>query len=657
MNILIPHHWLLEQLKTEAIPTKIQEYLSLSGPSVERIYEHGHERVYDIEVTTNRVDSMSVRGIAREASVILKQFDVPARLVKNSFSFAQVKPTSKQLLPLPKITDKTKLCNRISCVILQNVQRQPTPQWMADRLKMIDANIHDAAIDITNYATHEQGHPIHAFDYDRIMELGGEIIITLAKKGEKFITLDGENYTTVGGEVVYKNPAGEIIDLPAIKGTANSAVSANTKNILLWIESIDPAKIRFASMTHAIRTVAAQLAEKGIDPHLAEPTMVKAIQLYQELCTAEIASEVYDAFPNQKTPPTITIDLHKIHDYLGIELPMKKIIDILSALECQVKTTRKTLRVTPPTFRLDLNIPVDIIEEIARIYGYHKLPSKLMSTSIPLTHQAGVNFQAENTAKHYLSNIGWQEVYTYSMVSEELAKNSPWSVVSHAKLANSLTEDKLYLRRSLIPSLIEVIEANSQLPEISVFELANIYHPQKTGLPKETLHLALVSTKPFRKVKGDLVSLLKKFYISDSSVKPNLNEDAGFINLGDTRIGQLKVIDKITTIEIDFTKVLPLLKTHPQYQPLPKTASIIEQLTFTLPTKTFIGPILTDITKISPKVRTISLDGIYQQNYTLTIEYWDPKKNLANEDVRPIRKRIVKVIEKTHQAKLVGELQ
>ena len=669
MNILIPHHWLLEQLKTEATPAKIQEYLSLAGPSVERIYQCGRERVYDIEITTNRVDSISVRGIAREAAVILKQFDIPAKLVKNSLSFAQIKPTIEPFakpLSLPKINDKNNLCRRISCLILRNVKRQPTPKWMANRLELIEANIHDAAIDITNYVTHELGHPIHAFDYDKIMKMGGEIIVTLAKKGERFTTLDGESYKTVGGEVVFKNPAGEIIDLPAIKGAANSAIDNQTQNILLWIESIDPTKIRFASMTHFIRTVAAQLAEKGVDPHLAEPTMVKAIQLYQELCDAQIASEIYDSFPNQQTPKTVTVDLKKIHAYLGIKLPMKKIVEILQALECRVVTARQTLRVTPPTFRQDLLIPADIIEEIARIYGYHKLPSVIMSTPIPLSYPTDVNFSTESTIKNYLSHIGWQEVYTYSLISEKLAIMSGRSLAGHIKLANPLTDDKVYLRRSLIPSLQEVREINSQLTNLSIFELANVYQPtSKTieqtnlstnNLPKEELRLAMVSTKTLRKVKGDLASLFKKFYLPAIVIKPSLSDDLGFITINNIQIGTLKILDQLIAIEIILAKLLPLIKTHPEYQPLPKTASVIEQLTFTLPNRTPIYPIMKDIAKLSPKVKTVTLSNIYQQNHTLTIEYWDSKKNLTNEIVRPIRKRIVKVIEQTHHAKLVGKL-
>jgi phenylalanyl-tRNA synthetase beta chain len=657
MNILIPHHWLLEHLKTEASPKKIQEYLSLCGPSVERINKSGAESVYDVEVTTNRVDAMSVQGIAREAAVILPQFDVPAKFIKQNLTFASIKPTAGKLLPLPIIRNSAKLSNRIVCVILSDLKRTPTPKWMADRLTQVGMNIHDSAIDITNYITHELGHPVHAFDYDKIMALGGEIIVTKARKGEKFTTLDGEKYQTAGGEVVFKNPDGKIIDLPAVKGTLNSSVDDQTKNILLWLESIDPAKVRFASMTHAIRTVAAQLAEKGVDPSLMEPTLVRGIKLYQDLCEAKIASEIYDAFPRKITPQPVAIDLSKIQNYLGLELPMSKIANILEKLEFQVKTLKHTLQVTPPTFRQDIAIPADIIEEIARVYGYHNLPSVVMPTRIPLNQPTDVNFTAENTIKYFLAYVGWQETYTYSMVSEKLALETGFSLKDHHKLANALTEDKVYLRRSLIPSLKEVIEANPLLIKLSVFELANVYLPRQGSLPQEDLRLTLVSTKPYREVIGDLAVLLKQFYLSDLSVKLAEDFNHGALFVGKTKLGLVAVNQQYTSVEIELSALLPLLKTHPNYQPLPKTASVIEHMTFTLPSQTNLGPLLSAVKALDRRIKSVTLRDTYRANHTFSLEYWDQRRNLTNEAVRPIRKQIIKLLKKAYRGKLVGALQ
>jgi hypothetical protein len=186
--------------------------------------------------------------------------------------------------------------------------------------------------------------------------------------------------------------------------------------------------------------------------------------------------------------------------------------------------------------------------------------------------------------------------------------------------------------------------------------LANIYQPLANGLPKEQLQLALVSSRPLRQVKGDFISLLRHFYIRDITIEPTVSENTGSITIAKTKVGILQVENGLTIIQVSLAKLLSLIKTHPEYQPLPKTASVIEQLTFTLPAKTTIGPILQDIAQLSPKIKTVSLDSIYQHNYTFTIEYWSAKQNLTNEKVGPIRKRIVKVIEKIYQAKLVGKL-
>lgn len=654
MNILIPHKWLLEQLETELKPAKIQEYVSLCGPSVERIYQRGNDQVYDIEITTNRVDSMSVRGVAREAAVILEQFGIDAKLKKQTLTKINFK--QNDALPLPKIIDKNNLCKRTLAVVLKDLNRTTTPKWMADRLMQIEQNVHESIIDITNYVTHELGHPIHAFDYDQVMALGGEIHITTAHKGDKFTTLDGVNYTCVGGEVVFKNQNDVIIDLPSIKGTANSSINPQTKNVLLWIEAIEPKKVRFASMTHAIRTVAAQLSEKGIDPHLAEPTFLRAINLYQELCDAKVASEIFDHFPKLETDRTIVVDLAKIYEYLGLELPKQSITNILKKLECQVELVNNTLRIKPPTFRTDLNIPADIIEEIARIYGYHNLPSVLMPTAIPLTKPVGLNFDFEEKIKHFLAALGWFEIYSYSMVSETLAQQSGYPLGEHLTLANALTEDKVYLRRSLIPSLLEVVTNNTQEENLAVFELANVYHPVTGNLPNETLHLGLVSQKNLRETKGDLLLLLEKFYLNQVLFEQKPGENIALIKIVTTTIGKLWLEKNNTCVEIELNKLLPLIKFHPTYQPLPKTASVKETLTFTLADQTLVGEVVATIKSVDKNILNVELADIYKNNHTFNLEYWNAKNNLSSEDIKPIRKKLVKEIETKYAAKLVGKI-
>ena len=493
----------------------------------------------------------------------------------------------------------------------------------------------------------------------------------VAEPGPPFTTLDGQTYTTVGGEVVFENEEGHIIDLPSIKGTLNTAVDDQTQNLLFFIESLDPTKVRFASMTHSIRTVAAQLLEKNVDPELIPEVLARGVDLYQELCGAKVASEVFDEYVAERTLSPVKLPLSRLTDYLGLTLRTQQIETILTDLGCQVTITGSELIATPPSFRPDLTIPADIIEEIARIYGYHNLPSQLMATPIPVTKPENVNFALETQIKHFLSDIGWQEVYTYSLVSQSLAEQSGLAITEHLKLQNPLTDDRVYLRRSLIPSLSEVLDHNSQPTQVSVFEIANCYTPQEGNLPLEQLELTLVSNRPYRVVKGAIEVLLSKFHLTSIIVQPDDRPEAGFSQSGQLVIAgnnptadQEKIIlGKIGTLAsgrvavvIPLSRLLATAKTHPTYQPLPKTAAVIEDLTFTLPEQTLAGNVITTIRQTSQLITSVELHDVYQRNFTFTITYLNPRQNLTKEAVEPIRKQITERITQKFGGQLVGSV-
>ncbi|PIR59331.1 MAG: hypothetical protein COU69_01045 [Candidatus Pacebacteria bacterium CG10_big_fil_rev_8_21_14_0_10_56_10] len=710
MNILLPHHWLLEHLETDAQPPQIAELLSLSGPSVERVQERDGEAVYDIEVTTNRVDAMSVRGLAREAAVILRHADLPARLKALELD-RPPSPAKSRQLPLPDIVNNPELSKRIMAVVLTNVKHTATPDWMARRLLQVDQNVHHAAIDITNYVTHELGHPCHAFDYDKIVKLGGQIIVTEAEAGESFTTLDGETYQTVGGEVVFKNAAGEIIDLPAIKGTANSSVDDSTTQILLWIESLDPHKVRFASMTHAIRTVAAQLNEKNVDPHLGEAVMLRGIEMYRRLCGAKVASQLYDDFPHPHQPTEISVFLSQLTTYLGVELPSRKVAHILEQLGCQVvvrpgakgpermeravssdgtaggavggtaDSTSPTdpdtlLTVTPPSFRPDLTIPADLIEEVARIYGYHRLPGRLMATALPTDKPSGDDFVLEDQLKNWLAALGWQEVYTYSMVSRQLAAESGWPFEEHLELVNPLTEDRSYLRQSLVPSLREALDANPNRLKLGVFEQAYTYHPRQGQLPEQVLHLTLARRGDHRQLRGLLEAMVDKFFLPELKLETveagrgayrQLAEISTRARAGQTdrsnqpspdeRLGTLGITDDGTVIlDLLVTQLAAVKRGHPQYQPITANPPLIEDMTFSIPASRAIGPVLDSIKTVSPLIERVELTSQYRRNFTFRITYQDPDGSLSAEQVAPLRQAIAERMAADHHAELVGQL-
>lgn len=662
MNILIPHQWLLEHLETTATPEEIQKYLSLCGPSVERIYDREDDKVYDIEVTTNRVDSMSVRGIAREAAVILTQFGLPSSLKPLDTPVITFdKKAAPKTLKLPNIVNDPSLCRRIVTVALADVDRTATPEWMAQRLRQVELNVHDAVIDITNYITHELGHPCHAFDYDKIMNLGGMIIIKLAQPGQSFTTLDGNEFTTIGGEVVFENDRGEVIDLPGIKGTLNTSIHDDTKNVLFFIENSVPEKIRFGSMSHAIRTIAAQLNEKNVDPHLALPVLEGGTALFRKLTGAVVASPLFDEFPGKRQQPLVQVSHEQITAYLGLELPVNQIAKILEALGCAVILKKGVFSVQPPTFRPDITIPADVIEEIARIYGYHNLPSVLMPTAIPLEKPADTNFTLENRVKRFLAAIGWQEVYTYSMVSQELAQASDYGVEEHLQIQNPLTDDRVYMRRSLWPSLVEIMEQNSQYETLRVFEIANIYHPRPRQLPREELYLGMVSRQDLRSVKGDLEALLQSFYLDEVSYEQQGNVEAKIlVKLNDKlhELGQMKLLSKeLVGVDIPVSTLIKLAQSHPKYQPLAKTNPVYEDMTFTLPAETAVGEIIETVKGQSPLITQVAYLDAYEQNVTLRVTYHNLDEQISEEVVSTLRKQVVKEVRSTHYGKLVGGLE
>lgn len=681
MNILVPHQWLLDHLKTKANSQEIQKYLSLSGPSVENINEIEGDKVYDIEITPNRVDAMSIRGIAREAAVILNQYHLASQL--KPLKLKDKNKLEVDELPLPKINNDPKLCQRIMCVALKGVRQKDSPKWLQKRLKQAGFQLHSNLIDITNYITHELGHPCHVFDYDKIMSLGGVINVTTAKEGKPFTTLDGIERETVGGEIVFTNEIGTIIDLPAIIGTANSSVDNNTKNILFWIEDLDAQKVRQASIKHAIRTNAAQLNEKNVDPHLAEEALLKGVELYQKLTNAKVASKIFDEFKNPRRVAPFELKQQTLKNYLGISLETEQVEKILSSLGCEVEVLTNSsdqneqtvFKIQPPTYRPDLQIPADGIEEIARIYGYQNLPSELMTGTLPTDKPKEVNFKIEDKIRQFLSHIGWQEIYSISLVSKELALQTGHKLEEHLKLSNPLTTENEYLRRSLIPSLQEAMSANPQAKNLSVFELAAVYHPVENKLPKQSLKIGLASNKSYRKFRGDLEALLEQFYITgmlvtsskDNSENSLKNESVSFIRQhaeimindqsNQINIGEIYLLDNNhLAAQLDYQKILKLAKKYPNYQPRIKTSPIIENLTFTLSLQTKVGDIIKTICNLDRLITDATLTDVYQQNFTFEIRYQDPTDNLASEDLQPIRKKLVEQIEDKFQAKLVGQI-
>ena len=643
MNIQILDSWLRDYLETKAKPEKIAETLSLTSVSVEKIEKLDDDYLYDIEVTTNRPDLMSVIGIAREASVVLPQAGIEAKLKHINFS----KPAIGTKQETIEIKNDPKLVNRI-CAVIMEIQLKDSPKNIQKRLESSNIRSLNNVIDVTNYVMREVGHPAHVFDFDRLTTK--KLIIREAKHGEKIVTLDKKIHTLLGGDIVADNGGGEIVDLLGVMGTQNSVVTDQTKRILYFLDNNNPQKIRKTSMSLGIRTEAAVLNEKGVDPELMYDAFLRGIELFKEIADGKIISELIDIYPNKPKAITINISENKINSIIGIEIPLKKSAGILEKLGFEVKILESSLRVNVPSFRAnDITIQEDLAEEIARVYGYHLLPSVLPQLQTNNSFHLSKNqFFWEKRAKDFLKYLGFTEVYTYSMVSEDMFEGAQNDAVS---IQNPLNEEMVYMRRTLVPSLLQVLQENKNKDKIFIFEIANVYLKKEGHLPEEKFNLAgIIKTTEtnFFKVKGVIESLIKDFGIKKVVWKEASAGGLGAdIYIGEQFLGQIEILgENIIDFELDFDLLTKYASLSKKYKIIPKFPFVIEDIRLILPQKITYEETVKTIKKQSPLIASVDLFDVYNDKITLRITYQDLEKNLTTEDITPIRKKIFLTLKK-----------
>ncbi len=377
MNILVPDSWLKEHLKTKATHKEISQYLSASSQSVERTTQIGTDYVYEIEVTTNRPDCLAVYGIARELAVILPRFGIAAKLQSLSPDTYRASKITNSLPLEVKITNPS-LCPRFTALIFDNIKIGPSPKIVQERLEKSGIRALNNIVDISNYLMLELGQPMHTFDYDKI--LGAKMILRETGKGEQLQTLDGQVRKLPAGTIIIEDGKGRIIDLCGIMGGENSAVGKNTKRVLLFIQTYDPAKIRRTCQQMAFRTEAASRFEKNVDPEGVILAIKKATGMFGKNCNARVASKLIDFYPNPDKQKTVKLDLTLVEKIIGVPIPQKEIIKILESLGfLPITSDLPHVTFSVPHWRsTDVSIPEDLIEEVARLYGYANIKEKVI---------------------------------------------------------------------------------------------------------------------------------------------------------------------------------------------------------------------------------------------------------------------------------------
>lgn len=657
MNIKILDSWLRDYVKTDATPKQIAEKLSLSSVSVERLEKYHDDYVYDIEVTTNRVDLMSVIGLARETAAVLSANGIRAEFTSHVISKPLERLRDPQKIShsvrndkkLITIKNDPKLINRIMAVVME-VKIGQSPEEIKTRLETSDIRSLNNLIDITNYVMRVVGHPTHVFDFDRLNTK--TLTVREAKTGEQIVTLDKKTHQLQLGDIVVVNDQNEIIDLPGIMGLENSVVTNDTKRILFFVNNDNPLNMRKTSMRLALRSEAVVLNEKGIDPELAKDAMDFGIHLFETLAEGKVISEIIDIYPNKPKEKTVSVSEKQIATVLGVSVSLETSAEILEKLGFVVKKENSSLSAKVPSFRVnDIAIPEDLVEEIARIYGYHNIPNLLPPLPARISHATDSIFFWENRVKEALKYWGFTECYTYPMVSKELFGGNISDAVT---IQNPLSSDMVYMRKTITPSLLEVVQKNKNHETLALFEISNVYVKKESALPNEVVTLAGVVKKhdlSFFEIKGILQQLLVSLGIHAVSFKA----EKGFVSvfISGKVVGTIALINQTTiTFELNFQEIVAHATLHKSYKPLSKYPPIVEDLAIIASKTVTTGDLIEVIKKQSTLISSVTLFDRYEDTRTFHVVYQSYEKNLTDEEVGEIRKKILKVVREKYNARL-----
>ncbi|MCI0705173.1 MAG: phenylalanine--tRNA ligase subunit beta, partial [Planctomycetia bacterium] len=396
---------------------------------------------------------------------------------------------------------------RYTATIIRNVKIGPAPRWMCSRLQYAGMRPINNVVDITNYVMLETGQPLHAFDYDILVKRAGgappTIIVRPARAGEKLKTLDGQERVLSPENLLIADTAGPIA-LAGVMGGAETEVSASTKTLLLESASFDFVSVRKTARQFNLFSEASTRFSRGVHPELAKPAALRAAQLFHDHAGGEVLAGIADEYPAPVPPQVIDLDANEIRRLLGFDIPGEEVVRVLTALQFQVEADGDDAwTVTTPQTRLDIQAgAADLIEELARVYGYDKLPERLLPLELP-EPKGNRDLALEDRVRDLLADQGLQEVITYSLTSpsteagvrsqesgdnaEKLAK------ADYVSLLNPISPERSVMRRSLVPGVLQVAKLNLENAEsVSLYELGFVYIP-KAGekLPDEPRMLAI----------------------------------------------------------------------------------------------------------------------------------------------------------------------
>ena len=489
----VVYNWLKEFVDVTASPADLRARLSLAGVAVDSIEETAAGPVLDAEVTANRPDCLGHLGIAREVAAIYR---------------LPLKPLHPKLKESPeKAADATRveiqapdLCGRFTARVLRSVNVQPSPDWLRQGLEAIAEKSINNVVDVTNYVMFEFGHPLHAFDFDKLHE--HRIVVRRAKPGEKIRTLDGAERALTKDMCVVAD-AGRAVGIGGVMGGAETEISFSTRNVLIECAWFDPVSIRRTSKALGLRSEASYRFERGADPAMAELASQRAAELIQQVAGGELLAGVVDVYPHRAPKQKIELSRQELLRVMGADVPDRDIEAILSALgfhPVRVDVNRGSdgsiaavWECRQVSWRQDVTRSIDLIEEVARHYGYDKFPPRLPPAKLP-AHRLP-HAEVQDRLRERIVALGYQEIVEIPIVDTQRNELFRPEGLAPAVIGNPLAEDAAVMRSTGTVSMLRAIEWNLNHGQrnLRLFEIGKTYE-LRDGEPVETQVLTLGAT-------------------------------------------------------------------------------------------------------------------------------------------------------------------
>ena len=638
------------------------------------------DKTLDIDLTPNRPDCLSVIGIAREVAAIQKTaLQLPAVECKPSGSAAIFDKTSVTI-------DAPDHCPRYAARLIEDIKIAPSPAWLQDRLLSVGLRPINNVVDITNFVMMETGQPLHAFDFDHLDE--NRIVVRTANAGEKFQTLDNKAHTLTQDNLMIcdgKKP----VAIGGVMGGLNSEVEDTTRRVLLESAYFSPMSIRKTAKRLGINTDASHRFERGVDPEGTVTALNRASQLMVEICGGTLLEGIIDEYPGKTAIAPISLSIKDTNRVLGIDISRDQAKTLLESIEFKVEIDdADKLTVLRPSFRVDVLRQIDLIEEIARLYGYNHIPTTFPQNT-PQTKIPKKTIVWRNNIKNIMTALGFSEAVNYSFIDSQawdqlnLPEDDPRRKA--IKILNPLSEDQTIMRTMILPNLLKNMHRNLALGvnSLKLFEIAKVFVDTRKGdLPEETLYLSGLWTgarQPvswhdigtpcdFFDIKGALEGLFDATDVAEVDfaalpgkachyTRPGFTAE---IRSGNTHLGIVgelhpKVLNNFDLkqpayiFEIDLNALIPMIPDVARAKGLPKYPAVSRDFTLIVDKKLESHQILKRIHALDePLVENVYLFDMFEgkqipkgkKSLSYRIRYRSDDRTLADEEINRLHKTI-----------------